>query len=72
MHARHSHVSGIVLGAHDRPLAIVAAVGHRPIATAMCRTGIFALLPHPLRVRKDRRTTLIIPGVATEMTAWQR
>ncbi|MFL5861804.1 MAG: hypothetical protein ACJ780_13660 [Solirubrobacteraceae bacterium] len=27
---------------------------------------------HPLRVKQDRRTTLMIPGVATEMTAGQR
>ena len=29
--ARHHHVSAIVLGAHDRPLVLVAAVAHRPI-----------------------------------------
>ena len=31
MDARHHHVSGIVLGAHDRPLVLIAAVAHRPI-----------------------------------------
>ena len=31
MNARHDHVSGIVLGAHDGPLVLVAAVRHSPI-----------------------------------------
>src|SRR5436190_14192325 len=31
MHARHHNVRRVVLGAHDRPLVLVAAVGHGPV-----------------------------------------
>lgn len=31
MDARHQDVSGVVLPAHDRPVVLVAVVGHRPV-----------------------------------------